>query len=98
MNALLVQQGQTCSCLIRALWKSRSSTWEPQRRDLFSSLTAEGHCPPGHVQTGFMRGLPAPRSVRNTHTTSVGIMVMFLEDSTEIQTTVEKSAFLENSL
>lgn len=98
MNALLVQQGQTCSCFIRALWKSRSSTWELQRRDLFSSLTAEGHRPPGHVQTRFMRGLPAPCSVRNTHTTSVVIMVMFLEDSTEIQSTVEMSAFLQNSL
>ena len=36
-----------------------------QRRELLSSLTAEGHCPPSHVQTGFMRGLPAPRSVRH---------------------------------
>lgn len=69
-----------------------------QRKDLLSSLTAEGHRPPGHVQTGFTRGLPAPRSVRNTCMSSLVIMVVFLEDSTEIESTLEKAAFLENSL
>ncbi|KAI4591233.1 hypothetical protein MJG53_002282 [Ovis ammon polii x Ovis aries] len=61
---MLAQQGRTCSCLIRALRKSRSSTWEPQRRGLLSSLTAEGHCPPVVSRPGFTRGLPAPCSFR----------------------------------
>ncbi|KAG5214479.1 hypothetical protein JEQ12_000055 [Ovis aries] len=59
---MLAQQGRTCSCLIRALRKSRSSTWEPQRRGLLSSLTAEGRCPPVVSRPGFTRGLPAPCS------------------------------------
>lgn len=73
MNAVLVQQGRMCSRLIRALRKSRSSTWEPQRRDLLSSLTAEGRCPPVMSRPGFTRGLPAPRSVRNTRMASLVI-------------------------
>ena len=40
-----------------------------------------GHCPPGHVQTGFTKCLPALCSMRNKCTASLIMMAVFLENS-----------------
>lgn len=55
-----------------------------------------GHRPPGHVQTRFTKYLPALCSMRNKGTASLIMTAVFLENSIEVKSTLEKSASLEN--
>lgn len=66
------------------------------RRPTTGRTGPRGHRPPGHVQTRFTKYLLALCSMRNECTAPLIMTAVFLENSIEVQSTLEKSGSLEN--